>query len=214
MPHYYEKKQKSPLNMQKISAFILGNHFELFTGSGVFSKSGIDKGSLLLANNAIIEENWKVLDFGCGYGAIGIAIAKSFPSAKVLMSDINKRAIMLAKKNIELNHVKNAQAVQSDLFENLKKPEVFEALKTKGFLGINGKFNTILLNPPQAAGKDLCLKMIEQSKDHLEKQGTFQMVARHNIGGRELEKHMIKVFGNVKEIAKKSGYRVYVSLRN
>jgi 16S rRNA G1207 methylase RsmC len=194
MSHYYEKKQTSPLNLQKISALILGNNIELYTGSGVFSKSGVDRGSILLANKAIIQDKWKVLDFGCGYGAIGIAVAKAYPSAKVLLSDINKRAVGLAKKNIGLNSVKNASAIQSDLFEK-----------------INEKFNTILLNPPQSAGKELCIKMIEQSKEHLEKNGLFQMVARHNIGGRELEKNIIRIFGNVKEIAKKSGFRIYVS---
>ena len=194
MSHYYEKKQTSPLNLQKISALILGNNIELYTGSGVFSKSGVDRGSILLANKAIIRDKWKVLDFGCGYGAIGIAVAKAYPSAKVLLSDINKRAVGLAKKNIGLNSVKNTSAIQSDLFEKISE-----------------KFNTILLNPPQSAGKELCIKMIEQSKEHLEKNGLFQMVARHNIGGRELEKHMIRVFGNVKQIAKKSGFRIYVS---
>jgi len=194
MSHYYEKKQFSPLDLQKFSIVIRGNGLELYTGSGVFSKSKVDKGSMLLAENAIIQEGWKVLDFGCGYGAIGIAIAKDNPSTDVLMSDINKRAVMLSKRNIEINNLKNARAMQSDLFEN-----------------IDEKFNTILLNPPQAAGKDLCIKMIEQSKDFLLPKGLFQMVARHNIGGRELEKHMVRIFGNVKEIAKKSGYRIYVS---
>jgi 16S rRNA (guanine1207-N2)-methyltransferase len=160
----------------------------------VFSKSRIDKGSMLLANTAMIKDGWKVLDFGCGYGVIGIAIAKAFPSCKVILSDINDRAIMLAKRNIELNKIKNAQAIQSDMFEKI--PE---------------KFNTILLNPPQSAGKDICMKMIEESKTHLLAGGLFQMVARHNIGGRELEKHMLRVYGNVNELAKKSGYRIYVS---
>ena len=194
MAHYYEKKQTSELRKEKIHANILGNSLEFFTGSGVFSKSGIDKGTMLLANSAVIKDNWKVLDFGCGYGPVGIAIAKANPSAKVLMSDINKRAVGLAKENIRLNNLTNALAVQSDLFQNIME-----------------QFNTILLNPPQSAGKELCIKMIEQSKEHLEKNGLFQLVARHNIGGRELEKHMLKIFGNVKEIEKKSGYRVYVS---
>lgn len=194
MPHYYEKKQTSPLNLQKIRAFILGNEFELYSGSGVFSKSEIDKGSLLLANKAIIHEGWKVLDFGCGYGVIGIGIAKAYPSIQVLMSDINKRAVGLAKKNIDLNNLKNASAIQSDLFEKI--PE---------------KFNAILLNPPQSAGRELCIKMIEQGKEHLENKGLFQMVARHNTGGSQLEKEMKRIFGNVKQIAKKSGFRIYVS---
>ena len=194
MSHYYEKKQKSSLNLQRISAIIRGNPLEFFTASGVFSIQKVDKGSLLLANSAIIKENWKVLDFGCGYGPICLSLAKAFPSVSVLMTDINKRAVMLAKRNIELNNLNNIKAFQSDLFQN-----------------INEKFNAILLNPPQSAGKELCMKMIEQSKEHLLQGGLFQMVARHNIGGRELEKHMIKVYGNVKEIAKKAGYRIYVS---
>ena len=197
MSHYYEKKQTSPLDLRKFDAIIRGNRLDFYTASGVFSKSKIDKGSLLLANKAIIKDNWKILDFGCGYGAIGIAIAKENPSVNVVMSDINKRAIMLSKRNIELNSLKNATALQSDLFMNITE-----------------KFDSILLNPPQAAGKDLCIKMIEQSKDFLEKNGLFQMVARHNIGGRELEKRIVRVFGNVKEIAKKGGFRIYVALRN
>ena len=211
MSHYYEKKQKSQLNIQKLYTVLRGSSLEIFSGSGVFSKTRIDKGSMLLANTAIIEENWKVLDFGCGYGVIGIAIAKAFPSCKVLLSDINDRAIMLAKRNIDLNKIKNAQAIQSDMFENIKNPEIFGAQKTKGFLGIPEKFNTILLNPPQSAGKEICMKMIEESKTHLLAGGLFQMVARHNFGGRELEKHMLRVYGNVNELAKKSGYRIYVS---
>jgi len=194
MPHYYDKSQKSPLNKMEISEIIRGNSLRFFTGSGVFSKSQVDKGSLFLANKAIIENGWKVLDLGCGYGTIGIAIAKSDSSVNVLMSDINKRAVMLAKENIELNGLENAKAVSSDIFQNIKE-----------------KFNAILLNPPQSAGKELCIKMIEQSKEHLEKGGLFQMVARHNVGGGELEKIMLRVFGNVQEIAKKSGYRIYVS---
>ena len=194
MTHYYSKVQKSPLNLTQFSAVMRGNNLEFYSGSGVFCKDKVDKGTMLLVNKAIIEDNWKVLDLGCGYGPVGIAIAKSNPSVKVLMSDINKRAVMLAKKNIELNGLKNARAIKSDLFQNI--PE---------------KFNAILLNPPQSAGKELCLKMIELSKEHLEKGGTFQMVARHNIGGSVLEKTMLEVFGNVQELAKKSGYRVYIS---
>jgi len=137
MTHYYEKKQTSELRKEKIHANILGNSLEFFTGSGVFSKSGIDKGSMLLANSAIIKENWKVLDLGCGYGVIGIAIAKAFPSSNVLLIDINKRAASLAKKNIELNNVVNATAMQGDIFEIFKTKESADTI-----------FNTILLNPP------------------------------------------------------------------
>ena len=194
MPHYYSKVQKSPLNLTKFSAVLRGNNLDFYSSSGVFCKDKVDKGTVLLIKSALIEDNWKVLDFGCGYGPIGIALAKAFPSVKVLMADVNKRAVMLAKKNIVLNNLENASAIQSDMFQKI--PE---------------KFNTILLNPPQSAGKELCIEMIRQSKGHLEKGGLFQLVARHNKGGSEFEKKLLEIFGNVRDIAKKSGFRVYVS---
>jgi len=81
---------------------------------------------------------------------------------------------------------------------------LFEPVKAK-------KFNTVISNPPQHAGKDVCFAIIEQSRDHLKKGGLLQVVARHQKGGRTLETHMKEVFGNVKEIEKKGGLRVYVS---
>jgi len=192
MIHYYSKKQESPLNLKKISAVLRGKKLEFYTGSGVFSKDKIDDGSYILIQNAIIRKGWKVLDFGCGYGPVGIAIAKS-ENADVLLADVNERAVHLAEKNIELNKI-NAEARISDLFSNI--PE---------------KFDTILLNPPQSAGKQLCFRMIEESKNHLNKNGLLQLVARPKKGGKKLAEKMKEVFGNVEVIAKGAGYSVYVS---
>lgn len=194
MPHYYSERQTSLLRLKKIKAILRGISFEFYTASGVFSPKKIDKGTKILIENFIMEKDWKVLDFGCGYGPVGIAVAKFFPETEILMTDINRRAVKLAKMNIELNQVFDITARHNDLFQNIKE-----------------KFNTILVNPPQTAGKKLCFKIIEQSKEHLREKGLLQLVARHNKGGKTLEKKMKDVFGNVKEIVKKSGYRVYAS---
>ena len=194
MSHYFSKEQKSPLRLSTITTNLKNIQFEFYTGSGVFSSKKVDKGTILLIEKAIIKPNWKILDLGCGYGPVGISIAKSFPGAKVLMTDVNSRAVKLAKMSIELNKTTNAEAKYSDKFEK-----------------IDQKFNTILFNPPQTAGKQLCFNMITQSKDHLEKNGLLQLVARHNKGGKDLSKKMDEVFNNVKETAKGSGYRIYVS---
>jgi 16S rRNA (guanine1207-N2)-methyltransferase len=106
--------------------------------------------------------------------------------------DINT-AVFLARKNIELNKV-NAEARESDIFSSI--PE---------------KFDTILLNPPQSAGKELCFRMIEESRQHLKKNGLLQLVARPRKGGRTLAEKMKEVFGNVEVIAKGAGFSVYVS---
>jgi len=86
-----------------------------------------------------------------------------------------------------------------------------EVIVSDKFKKIEGKFDTILVNPPQTAGKQLCFEMIEKSKEFLKKTGTLQLVARHNKGGKTLSLKMQEVFGNVKDIAKKSGYRVYLT---
>ncbi|MAG91275.1 16S rRNA methyltransferase [Candidatus Woesearchaeota archaeon] len=193
MEHYYSEKQKSSLKLKKINHRIKGINFEFYTSSGVFSKNKIDKGTLILAENMIIDKDSDVLDIGCGIGILGIAAAKLF-SAHVIMSDVNQRAVMLSKKNIKLSNIK-ASIFQGNLYEPIKQDD----------------FDVILANPPQTAGKEICFALIEQSKDHLKTDGNLQLVARHNKGGKSLSGKMQEVFGNVKVIAKKSGYSVYLS---
>ncbi|PIO04379.1 16S rRNA methyltransferase, partial [Candidatus Woesearchaeota archaeon CG08_land_8_20_14_0_20_47_9] len=79
--------------MLKIETELLGRRLRLYSGSSVFSKSGIDLGTRTLIENACIKPGWLVLDLGCGYGAVGIAIAKAHPSCRVVMTDINRRAV-------------------------------------------------------------------------------------------------------------------------
>lgn len=193
MEHYFSKKQESPLNIKKIRQIIKDIEFEFYTASGIFSKERIDKGTLVLAERMIIGKKCYVLDIGCGIGVLGIAAAKLFDT-NVVMSDINERAVMLARKNAEMNNIKT-EVYQGNLYEKIKK----------------NNFDVILSNPPQTAGKKICFELIEQSKNYLKDNGTLQLVARHNKGGKTLSKKMEEVFGNVKVIAKKSGYRVYLS---
>jgi len=106
MEHYYTQHQKSLLKIKKINQKIRDKEFEFYTSSGVFSKSRIDKGTLILAENMTVGKDSIVLDVGCGIGVLGIVAAKLF-NANVVMTDINKRAIMLSKKNIDLKEISN-----------------------------------------------------------------------------------------------------------
>lgn len=192
--HYYTEKPTSELKIRQIKAILRGKEFLFYTGSGVFSPEKVDIGTMLLINDSIIEPEAKILDLGCGYGPVGITIKKIFPETKVFLTEVNQRAVMLAKKNARLNRA-DVKIAQGNMYESVKEE----------------KFDTILVNPPMAAGKKLCFEMIEQAKMHLTEEGTLQLVARHQKGGRELEKKMQEVFGNVKEISKKSGFRIYLS---
>ncbi|MBN1501989.1 class I SAM-dependent methyltransferase [Candidatus Woesearchaeota archaeon] len=195
MEHYFSEKQSSKLSPSKIQEKIKNIKLEFCTAKGVFSKRRIDLGTRILIENCIIKPNWKILDLGCGIGAIGISIKKLYPETKVTMADINERAVTLAKRNIKLNDVEAIKIIKSDLYKN-----------------INQTFDCILSNPPLAAGRAICYGIIELAPKFLNRNGCLQIVARHKKGGAELEKKMIAVFGNAKQIAKKSGYRVYLSI--
>ncbi|MBS3162315.1 class I SAM-dependent methyltransferase [Candidatus Woesearchaeota archaeon] len=195
MPHYFSEKQDSELEVKKVQVIIRNKEYEFFTGNGVFSSRKIDNGTKVLANYMQVKEKDRVLDFGCGIGVIG-RIAKEFTKNEVVFVDVNERALELVRMNLK--------GFQKFV---IKKSDVFNSLQDE-------KFDVILLNPPQSAGRKLCLRMIAESLEHLNPSGSLQIVARHNIGGSYFEKYMKEVFGNVSVLARKGGYRVYKSEKN
>jgi 16S rRNA (guanine1207-N2)-methyltransferase len=192
--HYYTPKPKTKIILTPYEDNLRGNKIKIISGSSVFSIGETDRGTRLLIEHSIIKDNWNILDLGCGCGVLGLSIAKAFPNCRILMTDVNERAVYYAKKGIKENNLKNIEAVSSNIFNN-----------------INDKFDTILLNPPQTAGKKICFQMIEESKNYLKEKGILQIVARHKKGGKTLSEHMNEVFGNVEDIKKSGGFRIYVS---
>jgi 16S rRNA G1207 methylase RsmC len=189
--HYFTKKPTSELREQVITVLLKGEEYTFYTGSSMFSPSKVDLGTRVLIAHAKVEPERSLLDLGCGYGPVGIVFAKI---AKVTMTDVNERAVKYARKNAKVNNVK-IEVLSGDMYD---------AVEGK-------KFDVILLNPPQAAGKKVCNVMIEQAPKYLKKGGNLQIVARHQKGGKQFELKMQEVFGNVEILGRKSGYRVYMS---
>lgn len=192
MSHYFSEAQDSEFNPIQIKEIINNKEYTLFTAKGIFSKDKIDFGTKVLCKYMIIKDNDKVLDLGTGIGIIGL-IAAAKTRDLVTLIDINKRAIQLARLNTK--NKRNIRILQGNSFEPIK----------------DERFNVILLNPPQTAGKKLCFEMIKQSKEHLLVNGSLQLVARHNKGGKTLSKYMKEIFGNLETLARKGGYHVYIS---
>jgi len=195
--HYFTESPKSKFQKFKIFAELRGIKIVLNSASGLFSVKSVDKGSSILAEYMELPEKGKILDLGCGYGVIGIIAAKSAPSAQVILTDINRRACIISKENLKANNVKNAEVRQGEFYEPVK----------------NEKFDLILLNPPHTAGKDVCLRLIRESVNHLNSGGSLQIVARSKKGGAPLFKEMDGLFSKTEAIAKKSGYWVYKGLK-
>tara|TARA_Y100000310_G_C20683607_1_gene817601 strand:+ start:1711 stop:2280 length:570 start_codon:yes stop_codon:yes gene_type:complete len=187
MAHYYSPEQDSEFVLKQFDCIINKKEYTFYSAPGVFSGKKLDFGTKVLAQNMKVEKGQRVLDLGCGVGVIArIAFEKG---AKVVMTDVNRRAVKLAKMNC-----RRCKVVCGDMYEK-----------------VSGKFDVILLNPPQTAGKKVCLKMIEDAKEHLVKGGSLQVVARHNKGGKTLMLFMEKVYGNIDTLVKSGGYRVYLS---
>jgi len=193
--HYFTEHPKSKLNFGVVRAYFRSRLFEFVTASGVFSKTRIDPGTRLLIEEMFLPEKGWILDLGCGYGPVGIAAATFNPNLHVVMADVNERAVWLTRKNAKRNFLKNVEVKQGFLYEPVREL----------------KFETILSNPPIAAGMKTVLPLITQAPQHLKEEGLLQVVVRSKVSGKRLTKLMDETFGNVNVLARKSGYRVLVS---
>jgi 16S rRNA (guanine1207-N2)-methyltransferase len=193
--HYFVAHPKSKLTPGIIRANLRGASFEFLTASGVFSRKRIDLGTRVLIESMSLPEGGYVLDIGCGYGAVGIAAAASDPNLRVIMVDVNERAVWLARQNIEINRVDNAEVRRGYLYDPVK----------------NLMFNCVLSNPPVSAGMETVKAMIAEAPAYMVNGASFQMVVRSRVGGKRLQKIFEEAFGNVAVLARKSGYRVLIA---
>lgn len=191
--HYFSKQPQSKSKPRTWETTLRNNSLSFMTDFGVFSREQVDFGSQLLIE-AFIEPNisGKILDLGCGYGPIGIALAKSFPERHIVMSDINERAVELAKHNAKLNHVDNVQIVASDRFSNIE--DIFAA---------------ILLNPPIRAGKDVVYQLFAESYRALKSLGEFWIVIQKKQGAPSAMRRLSELFNQVELVSRKKGYHIY-----
>ncbi len=193
--HYFVQHPKSKPKLGFLSTHLRGRPFKFLTASSVFSKRRIDPGTRLLIESMILPESGYVLDMGCGYGAVGIAAAVFNPKLHVIMVDVNERAVRLAKKNIEINHVGNVEVRHGHLYEPVK----------------NTVFDCILSNPPVSAGLATVKALITEAPRHMTEKATFQMVVKSKIGGKRLQFIFEEAFGNFEVLARESGYRVLIA---
>ena len=134
----------------------------------------------------------RVLDLGCGYGVIGITASKTDPRLDVWMTDVNSRAVALAEENARRNGVHTT----------IRRGSLYEPVKSE-------KFYTILTNPPISAGMvGVVEPMIFGASAYLDSGGSLQLVVQSNKGGRTVARLMEAAFGEVRVLAKGSGYRV------
>src|SRR5690625_4347710 len=108
--HYYTQKHQYKSKPQTWNHTFDSVQYTFTTHDGVFAKTRVEFGSRLLINQfrkPAVQVD--ILDLGCGYGPIGIMIANKYRDEHIVMTDINERAVMLAKQNVKQNQIINAE---------------------------------------------------------------------------------------------------------
>lgn len=176
---------------------IRGLSLTLRTDAGVFSRQRLDRGTELLLEALEVGPCERILDLGCGTGAIGIVAAKLSEGGHVILTDVNERAVALSKANLRANGVGNAEVRRGDLYGPVA--------------GL--AFDHIVSNPPLRAGRAVVDRIVSEAPAHLLDGGSLWLVARTRQGADALRGRMAKAFGNAAIVKRGSGYKVLRSVR-
>lgn len=189
MSYYFDKNTNVESKEVTTKAEIGGMLYTFKTDNNVFSKRGLDFGTRTLLET--IDTNnitGDVLDFGCGYGPIGIYI-KSKTNCTVDMVDINSRALNLAFNNALINKV-DVNIFESDIYSNVEK-----------------KYDYIITNPPIRVGKKILYEILIKASEHLKENGYLIFVINKDQGANSCIKEMEKYY-KVEILKKNKGFFV------
>ena len=171
------------------SVDIKGFKLEFETSQKCFSPGQVDIGTFAMLSHAEFKEGQKVLDLGCGYGAVGVTAAKLVGASGVFMVDSDLEAVTYSHKNAQRNNVEGVHIVQSDGIESLTESE----------------FDLILCNPPYHADFSVPRRFIEKGFNRLKIGGRMFLVTKR----KEWYKNkLIAIFGGVR-IHDIDGYCVF-----
>lgn len=188
--HYYSETPEKESTEHEIEISFRDKRYHFISDNSVFSKNKLDHGSKILLETVIDELQGNVLDFGCGYGPIGIIIREE-RGLDVTMSDVNERAVSLAVKNAKLNgkkvHVK----------------------KSDGFTNVEGTFGSILMNPPIRIGKERIYSFFKEAKDYLQEGGSLYIVIQKKQGAKSALSYLETIYSDVKTLNREAGYHIY-----
>ena len=195
--HYFTADPSTPFKRVPVRTNVWGHWLELTSGSGVFAQGRLDVGTgVLLREQAPPTEAREVLDLGCGYGVIGLAIAVAVPEARVTAVDVNERALLLAMENAQ-------QVGVTSRFQALLPDQVDPA----------ATYDEIWSNPPIRVGKDALHELLLRWLPRLRPGGRAVMVVGKNLGSDSLASWLREQGYPTEKQASAKGFRVLESRR-
>lgn len=200
MEQYFTENPTTEKEIYKFDWNVGKEVFNFYTSNSVFSKKGVDFGSMLLIETLLNENkdfSGSILDLGCGYGPLGVIAAKILNKSFVTMCDVNERALELSKMNAKENKVDDRiKVIKSSAFEN-----------------IEDTYDIIMTNPPIRAGKDVVFSFYEGAYEHLNHGGKLYVVIQKKQGAPSTKAKLEDLFGNCETACKKSGYFIFRALK-
>jgi 16S rRNA (guanine1207-N2)-methyltransferase len=170
-----------------------GHEFLFDIGHTLFSSFDVDQGTDIFLRFLAPSQPRTILDLGCGYGPIGIILARQYPDAQVIMADKDLLAVRYAQYNITHNAITNATVVGSVGLENV--PDL--------------PYDLIVSNIPAKVG-DLAIEheFLLAPYERLQPSGDYWFVivsGLNHLIPRLGQRHQLRL----KEVKKRAGHSVY-----
>lgn len=196
--HYFTADPKAAFKRVPVRTNVWGHWLELTSGSGVFAQGRLDIGTgVLLQDSAPPEEARTVLDLGCGYGVIGLAVAVAVPDCVVTAVDVNERAVLLANENA-------AEMGVAERF-TATTPDRVDPGQT---------YDEIWSNPPIRIGKDALHELLLTWLPRLAPGGRARLVVGKNLGADSLATWLTDQGFPTTKVSSAKGFRVLETHRS
>ena len=178
------------------SETLAGQTLYYCTTWGIFSPRAIDDGTRLLMKYIKVNPDDDCFDLGCGYGPIGLTLAKLAPQGQTLLVDKDFMAVDYSNKNAHNNHINNANAMLSNGFQHIDP-----ALR----------FDLIASNVPAKVGKEMMSLMLHDARDRLKPEGRLYLVTINGLR-HYMKRNLKEIFGNYKKIKQGAKYTIHLAL--
>jgi 16S rRNA (guanine1207-N2)-methyltransferase len=203
--HYFSADPSVPFTREPFSCEVWGTRLDLVSGSGVYSRGRLDRGTAVLFRETEPPGPGHVLDLGTGYGVIGLAVAAAWRAAGVPAGggsgvtgvEVNQRAVLLANQNA-------ASLALQDRYVACE-PDAVPA----GVL-----VDEIWSNPPIRIGKEALHDLVLLWFARLRPGGRAVMVVGKNLGGDSLQSWLTDQGYPTTRLASAKGFRVLESRRS
>jgi len=192
--HYFSAYPSVPFAREAFTCEVWGQELTLVSGSGVFSRGHLDHATAVLFRETEPPAQGQFLDLGCGYGVIGLALAKAVPLANVTGVDVNERAIALANENAR----------------NLGVEGRFVACLPEA-VPTDATYDEIWSNPPIRIGKSALHDLLLTWLPRLAPGGRAVLVVGKNLGADSLQRWLGEQGYPTERLASAKGFRVLES---